>query len=73
MIKHFHLRFALLSALLLGSVAALSGCEANKGPAERAGERIDKAGQNVRDVVDPPSPTQKLGREVDRATGNSNK
>lgn len=39
------------------------------GPAERAGERIDRAAQDVRDAVDPPNgPAERIGRAVDRAT-----
>ena len=52
-----------LSFVLLGSLLA---CQP-KGPAERAGENIDKAGQNVRDAVDPPQgPAEKAGRSIDR-------
>ncbi|MBR0648133.1 hypothetical protein GXW78_00535 [Roseomonas terrae] len=39
------------------------------GPAENAGERIDRAAEGVRDAVDPPSgPLERAGRAVDRAT-----
>jgi len=39
------------------------------GPAERTGERIDRAAQNVRDAVDPPNgPAERVGRAIDRAT-----
>lgn len=54
----------LLSVLLLLGVAA---CQ-QEGPAERAGRSLDKAGQSVRDTVDPPrGPVERLGRSVDRA------
>ena len=54
----------LLSALLL---LALGACE-KAGPAERAGRSLDKAGESVRDTVDPPrGPVERLGRSVDRA------
>ena len=54
----------LLSALLL---LALAACE-KAGPAERAGRSLDKAGESVRDTVDPPrGPVERLGRSVDRA------
>lgn len=46
-----------------------------QGPAERAGEALDKAGdrieegaQNVKDAIDPPGPAEQVGREVDKAT-----
>ena len=48
---------------LLGPLAACS-----EGPAERTGEKIDHAGQNLRDAVDPPSgPGERMGRSIDRA------
>lgn len=54
----------LLPALLLLGVAA---CH-QEGPAERAGRSIDRAGQNLRDAVDPPhGPAERAGRTVDRA------
>ncbi|MDJ0390175.1 hypothetical protein QMO56_18860 [Roseomonas sp. E05] len=47
---------------LLGPLAACS-----EGPAERSGEKIDRAGQNLRDAVDPPSgPGERMGRSIDR-------
>ena len=53
----------LLPALLLFSLVA---CE-RAGPAERAGRSLDRAGQNVRDTVDPPrGPVERMGRAVDR-------
>ncbi|NOG68951.1 hypothetical protein [Roseicella sp. DB1501] len=55
--------FLILPALLLLSLAA---CQ-REGPAERAGRSLDKAGQTVRDTVDPPKgPAERLGRSVDR-------
>jgi hypothetical protein len=49
--------------LLLG----LTACQ-QEGPAERAGRSLDRAGQSVRDTVDPPrGPVERLGRSVDRA------
>jgi hypothetical protein len=58
------LRILLLPALLTFSLAA---CE-RQGPAERAGRSLDRAGENVRDAVDPPrGPVERMGRSVDRA------
>ncbi|WP_188967132.1 hypothetical protein [Neoroseomonas lacus] len=38
------------------------------GPAENAGERLDRAAEGVRDAVDPPSgPIERAGRAIDRA------
>ena len=56
-------RFAVL---LLGVVAVFAGCEA-KGPAQRAGESVDKGVQNAKDAINPPGPVEKAGRSVDKA------
>lgn len=56
---------SLLPALMV--VAALAACQ-RSGPAERAGRGLDRAGERVRDTVDPPrGPGERLGRSVDRA------
>jgi hypothetical protein len=58
------MRALIVPALLLGGLAA---CD-RAGPAERAGERLDRAGENVRDTVDPPQgPGERMGRSLDRA------
>ncbi|MCO6419524.1 hypothetical protein JYK14_25650 [Siccirubricoccus sp. KC 17139] len=58
------MRLLLISTLLLTGLAA---CE-REGPAERAGRNLDRAGERVRDTVDPPrGPVERLGRSVDRA------
>jgi len=62
-------RFAPLAALLLGAVMTFAGCE-TKGPAEKAGESIDKGIQNAKDAVDPAGPVEKAGRSVDKAVKN---
>lgn len=54
------------AALLLGAIALVAGCE-SKGPAERAGQSVDRGVQNVKDTVSPPGPGEKAGRAVDRA------
>ena len=55
---------------MLGGLLPLVGCQ--EGPAERAGERIDKAGREVRDTFDPPSgPAEAAGRKIDDATGRA--
>ena len=36
--------------IVLAALVALSACE-RKGPAEKAGEQIDKAGRDLRDAV----------------------
>ena len=59
-------RVAPLAALMLGAIAAFAGCEA-KGPAQRAGENIDKGVQNAKDAINPPGPSEKVGRSLDKA------
>ncbi len=54
----------LATTMLLG----LAACD-EKGPAERAGQDLDRAGQRLRDALDPPAgPVERMGRAVDRAT-----
>ncbi len=61
-------RFAALATLVLVAVASLAGCE-NKGPAEQAGQSVDKGVQNLKDAVTPAGPVEKAGRGVDKALG----
>jgi hypothetical protein len=59
-------RVAPLATLLLGAVVTFAGCE-TKGPAEKAGENIDKGVQNAKDAINPPGASEKVGRSVDKA------
>ena len=59
-------RLALLALPLALSAAA---CD-RAGPAERTGRSIDRAGERVRDAIDPPGPVERAGRRIDRAVGN---
>jgi hypothetical protein len=52
------------AAIVLGTVAIGTGC--HKGPAEKAGEKVDDAVQKMKDTVDPPGPAEKVGREIDK-------
>jgi len=52
--------------LMLGALTGFAGCE-SKGPAEKAGEKIDKGIQNAKDAVDPRGPGEKAGRKLDKA------
>ena len=52
--------------MMFASLAAFAGCE-SEGPAEKAGESIDKGVQNAKDAVSPPGPVEKAGRAVDKA------
>ena len=53
-------------ALLVGvAVSVSTGCQ-EKGPAEKAGQAIDRAAEKAKDAVHPPGPVEKAGREVDK-------
>ena len=66
------MRFLRTVALIAvcASAGVLSGCESHKGPAEKAGEKLDAAKDKLSDTVNPKGPVEKTGRAVDRATGN---
>ncbi len=53
------------SALLAGLVF-VAGCE-EKGPAEKAGEKLDNAASRASDALNPKGPVEKLGEKIDRA------
>ncbi len=59
-------KLGLMAVTLLVS-GMLVGCE--KGPAEKAGENLDKAGQNIKDSVDPRGPAEKAGDKIDKELG----
>jgi len=51
--------------LVLAALAlAMTGC---KGSAQKVGEGIDNAAENVKDAVTQPGPVEKAGRTIDRA------
>ena len=56
----------LAAALVSAGIWVSAGC-VQKGPAQRAGEKIDRAVEDMKDTVDPPGPAEKAGRAVDRA------
>jgi hypothetical protein len=58
----------LASICLLPLAASVVSCR-EKGPAEKAGEHMDKAIENVKDAVDPKGPVEKAGEKVDKALG----
>jgi hypothetical protein len=69
-----------LTLCLLPFCSSMVSCK-EKGPAERAGEKIDKAGENLKDAVDPRTPAEKaedkvkdgvdkVGDKVDKALGH---
>ncbi len=54
----------LLAVCSVSILAALASCK-KKGPAEKAGEKMDEAIENVKDAVDPKGPAEKAGEKVD--------
>lgn len=59
-----------LLALLIVPALPLVGCKSNDGPMEKAGEKLDAAGEKLKDAVDPKGPAEKAGEKVDKALGN---
>lgn len=59
-------RTAYLIALLLGFGLACTGC-GKKGPAEKTGESLDRAGDKVHDALTPDGPAEKAGKKIDKA------
>lgn len=57
---------SLFALCLFPFVATLVSCR-EKGPAEKAGESVDKAVENVKDAVDPKGPVEKAGEKIDKA------
>jgi len=62
----------MLSSFFMATLLFITGC-VQKGPAQRAGESIDRAVEDMKDAVDPPGPAQKAGRSIDRAIENVTK
>ena len=56
----------LLSLCLFPLVASVVCCR-EKGPAEKAGESVDKSVEKVKDTIDPKGPLEKAGKKVDNA------
>ena len=58
---------SLLMIPMLAVGLGLAACD-EPGPAEQAGRQMDRAGERIRDAVDPPrGPVERAGRAVDRA------
>jgi hypothetical protein len=64
--KSAYLMTALISMAVATTMTMNTGCS-KKGPAEKAGESLDKAGENVKDAVTPDGPVEKAGKKVDKA------
>ncbi|MBS7809800.1 hypothetical protein [Roseococcus pinisoli] len=58
---------SLLMIPVLALGLGLAACD-KPGPAQQAGQQLDRAGERIRDAVDPPrGPVERAGRAVDRA------
>ena len=65
--KHGRLLSLVLAiGLATGGTTLLGGCR-EKGPAEKAGEKVDNAMDKVEDKLDPKGPAEKAGRKIDKA------
>jgi hypothetical protein len=60
-------RLAGLACVLSGAIALGTGCEAEKGPGQKAGEAVDNAAQKASDAITQPGPGEKAGRAADKA------
>jgi len=56
----------LIATLVTGGALVSVGCE-RQGPAERAGQEIDRVVEEAKDKLDPAGPAEKAGKKVDRA------
>lgn len=56
----------LLSVCLFPFAMAFVSCK-EKGPAEKAGEGVDRAVEKVEDAVNPKGPVEKAGEKIDKA------
>ncbi len=56
-------------AAILASSALLAACDANDGPVEDAGEKVDKAVENI--TPDSKGPMEEMGEEMDNAYENA--
>lgn len=57
-----------MSLCLFPLAASVVSCKP-KGPAEKAGESVDKAVEKMKDAVDPKGPVEKAGEKVDKVLG----
>jgi hypothetical protein len=64
------LSLALAIGLATGGATLLGGCR-EKGPAEKAGEKVDNAMEKLEDKLDPKGPAEKAGRKIDKAVDDA--
>lgn len=48
----FNIHTLILACLLVPASMTFLGCDANDGPAEKAGKNLDEAGEEIQDEVD---------------------
>ena len=65
--KTLTIKALLTPVVALGAAVFLAGC-ADKGPAQKTGEKIDRGVDKVKDKLDPAGPAEKAGRKIDNAT-----
>jgi hypothetical protein len=58
-----------IGIVTLAVCLGLAGCS-QPGPAQSAGEKVDRAADKVSDTVNPKGPAEKAGRSIDRAVNN---
>ena len=56
--------------LATGGATLLGGCR-EKGPAEKAGEKMDNAMEKLEDKLDPKGPLEKAGRKIDKTVDDA--
>lgn len=61
-------KLLILSLCSISILAVATSCR-KKGPAEKAGEKMDEAIENVKDSIDPKGPIEKVGEKIDDALG----
>ena len=59
-------RMLIIAAVALATAVSVSACEP-KGPAEKAGRKIDRAAEEIKEkiVIKKEGPAEKVGRQVD--------
>jgi predicted small lipoprotein YifL len=60
-------RKMLSTAALAFLLASAAGACREKGPVERAGEKVDDAVDRAKDALDPKGPAEKAGEKIDKA------
>lgn len=56
------------AVVMTALLAALSGCQKQEGPAEKAGQKIDQAVEKSAEKID--QTTEKLGEKIEKAGEN---